>query len=303
MPWIPAITQRLMHMTIDTNGPSSRDRAGFTLFGSALLHVVVILGIGFSLTLGQPAQRASTAISTTLATSQTSEKVDDAEVFAQSAQQGGGLSDDDQPLRSPIPLTNDPQTRMEQTASSRNDATRTGIEDTFLVVELPSEILLAYSSEVAFSSKETDGAHQEETEAMLLSPLSANLDEELTTGLRVPRQKFISSRTREHKYASYMEAWRAQVEEVGNTNYPEEARVRRLSGNLVLDVAIRSDGSIEEVNVVRSSGQKALDDSAVRIVMMAAPFKPFPEEILKEVDLLHITRTWQFLHNSALIRN
>ena len=138
---------------------------------------------------------------------------------------------------------------------------------------------------------------------MLNSPLSAEFDTSLSLGGSVVRQKFISSRTREHKYASYMEAWRAQVEQVGNINYPEEARSRRLSGHLVLNVAINADGSIRELKVVRSSGQKVLDDAAVRIVMMAAPFDPFTDEIRAEADVIHITRTWQFLHNSTLIRN
>ena len=100
-----------------------------------------------------------------------------------------------------------------------------------------------------------------------------------------------------------MESWRAQVEQVGNLNYPEAARARRLSGDLVLSVSILPDGTIREISVVRSSGQKILDDAAVRIVNMAAPFDPFPEEIRRQTDLIHITRTWQFLHNSALIRN
>jgi protein TonB len=49
--------------------------------------------------------------------------------------------------------------------------------------------------------------------------------------------------------------------------------------------------------VLHSSGHKILDDAAVRIVRMAAPFSPFPEEIRKETDILDITRTWQFLRS------
>jgi protein TonB len=92
-----------------------------------------------------------------------------------------------------------------------------------------------------------------------------------------------------------MEAWRAKVERVGNLNYPEAARKQNLSGSLILDVALNADGSINQITIRRSSGQKVLDDAAIRIVELASPFAPFPEQVREETDILHITRTWQFL--------
>ena len=94
-----------------------------------------------------------------------------------------------------------------------------------------------------------------------------------------------------------MEAWRAKVERIGNLNYPEKVRKKELSGDLLLDVAIKSDGSIHDILIRRSSGYKELDEAAKHIVQMAAPFSPFPDHILEEVDILHITRTWKFLNN------
>jgi protein TonB len=100
-----------------------------------------------------------------------------------------------------------------------------------------------------------------------------------------------------------MDAWRAKVERIGNLNYPEEARQRRLSGSLLLDVALRPDGSVADITIRRPSGYKELDAAAVRIVKLSAPFAPFPEHIRREVDLLHITRSWQFMHTSKLTTN
>ena len=94
-----------------------------------------------------------------------------------------------------------------------------------------------------------------------------------------------------------MEAWRAKVERIGNLNYPDAARKRKLSGSLILDVALNPDGSIGQITIRRSSGHKILDDAAIRIVKLAAPFAPFPDNIRKDVDILHVTRTWQFLNN------
>jgi len=59
-------------------------------------------------------------------------------------------------------------------------------------------------------------------------------------------------------------------------------------------VMIKSDGSVGEVVIDRSSGHKILDDAAQRIVRMAAPYPPFPPEIRQEVDELYITRLWTF---------
>ena len=114
------------------------------------------------------------------------------------------------------------------------------------------------------------------------------------------RRKAISTSTREYRYASYMEAWRRKVERIGNLNYPEEARRKGLYGNLILHVSVRADGSLEGIRVVRSSGQDVLDQAAVRIVELAAPFAPFPPDIAAETDLLDITRTWQFQRNNQL---
>ena len=100
--------------------------------------------------------------------------------------------------------------------------------------------------------------------------------------------------------AAYMHDWVRRVERVGNLNYPDEARRRRLSGSLVLVVGIKADGSIYDVMLRDSSGHQVLDDAARRIVELAAPFAPFPGELRKETDILFITRTWKFLSNNSL---
>lgn len=131
--------------------------------------------------------------------------------------------------------------------------------------------------------------------SLAMTSLSAEIDRRLQAYARRPKRKWITARTREHKYAAYMEAWRQKVERVGNLNYPDEARRANLSGNLLLDVALRPDGSVHEVILRRSSGQKVLDDAAIRIVNLAAPFARFPKAIAEETDILHVERTWQFL--------
>ena len=136
------------------------------------------------------------------------------------------------------------------------------------------------------------------TNSFKIASLSAEIRRKLQDKANRPRRKFISASTKEYKYASYMEAWRAKVERVGNLNYPDDARKKKLSGSLILDVALNADGSVYRITVRRSSGIKILDDAAIRIVELSSPFAPFPDQIKGETDILHITRTWQFLNNN-----
>jgi protein TonB len=95
----------------------------------------------------------------------------------------------------------------------------------------------------------------------------------------------------EFRFARYVEDWRAKVERIGEMNYPQAARDERKYGSLVVTVAIKADGSLEDVEIRRSSGVRILDQAAIRIVRLAAPYAPFPPEIAKDTDVLSIART------------
>jgi protein TonB len=130
--------------------------------------------------------------------------------------------------------------------------------------------------------------------------LVARLDAQQRAYAKIPREKVITARTREYKYAAYMEAWRRKVEAVGKLNYPAAAREQGLSGSLLLTVRIAPDGALIDAVVRRSSGHPVLDQAAQDIVRWAAPYAPFPPDIRAEADRLVITRTWQFLDGRAL---
>ena len=99
---------------------------------------------------------------------------------------------------------------------------------------------------------------------------------------------------------SYMREWIDRVERVGNLNYPDQARRQKLSGTLILDVTINAEGELVKTDLRQSSGHQVLDDAAKRIVKLAAPFSAFPQKLRKEADVIHITRSWEFLNNSSI---
>ena len=113
-----------------------------------------------------------------------------------------------------------------------------------------------------------------------------------------PKRKFISASTQEYEYAAYMRAWVGKVERIGNLNYPEEARQRGLSGRLIMTVSVGRDGSVKGVVLQRSSGSKLLDEAAQRVVQLASPFPPLPRTS-EDVDILEITRTWDYRNGSV----
>lgn len=151
--------------------------------------------------------------------------------------------------------------------------------------------------EAAQPQTESPSAAHLMSRTLEMASLSAEIERRLEAKAKRPHRKFISASTREYKYAAYMESWRAKVERIGNINYPEVARKKGLSGTLILDVALNPDGTINDIVIKKTSGFIELDKAALDIVRLASPFAAFPEDIRDEVDILHITRTWKFLHN------
>src|SRR5882672_11116823 len=129
--------------------------------------------------------------------------------------------------------------------------------------------------------------------ALAAMRLQAQIDKRVDEYQKRPRKQFIGANAAEYRFAQYEEDWRVKVERVGTLNYPAEAR-GKLYGNLRLTVTIRPDGTVESIELDRSSGLRALDLAAFKIVRMATPFAKFPPNIQRDTDLLVITRTWFF---------
>jgi protein TonB len=114
-----------------------------------------------------------------------------------------------------------------------------------------------------------------------------------------PNRKFVSASTREYAYANYLRAWVDRAERVGNLNYPDEARARRLGGQVVITVGVRRDGTVESARILQSSGTPLLDETALRVITLAQPFPPLPKTE-DAIDILQVTRTWVFLPGGEL---
>jgi len=131
--------------------------------------------------------------------------------------------------------------------------------------------------------------------------LEAQIAKDMEAYQKRPKRHFVGARAEEYRFARYVEDWRLKIERVGNLNYPQAAREQKLYGSLLLTVSIKSNGTVESIEVNRSSGSRVLDAAAVKIVEMSSPFAHFPADIKRDTDILHITRTWTFTKGDALV--
>ncbi len=273
-----------------------RDRLSFTVFLAASLHAAVILGVGFAWHM----ERTHTpTIEVTLAQHDDGQAPEHADFLAQSNQLGSGDA------REVL------ETTTTQSADFHDNEYREVTKDTVAIAN-DAQALAMLSTASASEEKTPQETPIDAVEPRLtptdqrrlldlsqeIASLEARLDSETNTQARMPRVRRLTSvSARAAVDAYYLQSWRRKVETVGNLNYPEEARRDRLYGSLRMLVTIAPDGALKEVRILDSSGHKVLDDAALRIVRLAAPFAPFPQEMRQTTDVLEIIRTWQFRKN------
>ncbi|MGM0594296.1 MAG: energy transducer TonB [Pseudomonadota bacterium] len=279
---------------------SASDRLGLTLFLALALHALVILGVGFDLERFAP-ESIPLSLEITLVHSSDQQEPDEADMLAQANQEGGGNIEEKRRPSSPAfnPLPDNERGDAEQSTPMAAPPSEPETQQDEVMLATESEQQVEQPQEVQTPpTPPAPTAAELMMRSRAIARLSAQIEQRQQAYSQKERSTVITARTREYRYAAYMDAWRQKVERVGNLNYPDEAKRQRLSGHLTLSVKLRPDGSVERVEVLRSSGHKVLDDGAVRIVKMAAPFNPFPPDIRKDNDSLEIIRVWQFQNDS-----
>ncbi len=276
---------------------------GVAIMVAILMHVLLILGVSFDVPDLPGASPQQGLDITIIRTRENQEQPEDPALLAQASQQGGAEVVDKTRFTSPA---SQPTLTPENRAMEARQ--RSGSEQPQAVVQ--KEVISSTSADWKTASSKTEAPIKAPVKtdiAQLLAStqqeivrLSAELDEQARNASNKKRRKAINASTQEFIYATYMHAWRKKVERIGNLNYPDEAKRKKFYGNLMLHVAVRADGTVEGIRVVNTSGNQVLDDAAVRIVKLAAPFAAFPPEIRKQIDVLDITRTWQFRNGNQL---
>ncbi len=279
---------------------TDNDRFGMTFFLATIFHGMVILGITFSI--APPADsKTSPALDIILVQTQSPNDVEDADYLAQVSQQGGGKADEKarpRELFSAPTLSNQPgiakQNSVQQIQKQEHN------KQLALLTQEDAEHRI--NTEQNSAKDEDDSIINESNTSRntQTARLAAEIGNTIELQASIDRTRYLNSSTKAFTPAKYMREWIDRVERIGNLNYPDQARREKLSGTLILDVVISADGKLLKTDLRQSSGHQILDDAAKRIVQLAAPFSAFSKKLREEADVIHITRSWEFLNNSRI---
>lgn len=289
---------------------------------------IIFLAVKFEPELKEMAKRLP-SLEVVLVNAKTKDAPKKAELIAQANLDRGGNTDLDRKMKTalPMPKQKTPEVKLQQNkkAQAASQATKLQAKETKEdkhVAELEKKaqaLMTQLKSEKTIDTKPIENATSAEPEEGQKKIVSKSLDREalLAASLEIdrleaqiakqqdeyqkrPKRRFLGARAKAADDALYLEAWRQKIERIGNMNYPAAARNQKIYGKLQLTVSIRSDGTVEKIKVDKSSGSKVLDDAAINIVKLAAPYNKFSKEMKKTTDILGITRTWTFTQEAAL---
>ena len=282
---------------------NSVDRLSFTVFLAVVVHAALILGVTFTFADKEPSTHT---MEVTLAQHMSQRRPVKADFIAQFNQAGSGTLDNKAELTAPTPADyQDPQIRETSPQAQKLAAPKVEQSEPMVVTSTAAAsdsvklkpLLDRPSPEVSSDTGQKTLLQR----SLEIASLEARLDEQRQLYAKRPRIKRLTSMAAAASAdAFYLNSWRRKIERIGNLNYPAEARRNRLYGSLRLQVTILPDGGLKEVIVLKSSGHQVLDQAAIDIVKLAAPFAPFSDELRQTTDELLIIRTWQFRKNSSL---
>ncbi|MBT6125089.1 MAG: energy transducer TonB [Halieaceae bacterium] len=283
-----------MYYLETTEGEHTRMRNAVLI--AACCHVVLAFAVSFN---SDSSPHYNRQIEVTLATRPSQTAPDEAQHIAQQNQEGSGQEaevdavtsrNNEYPQQSPTP---------QQAAPQQVDADALASGELLSTVAAASRKVNAQQEQEETRRSATPGLNPEVDRLnQQLASLEAELDEQTQAYVNRPRVRRLTSVSAKQAVdAAYLADWRQRLEAVGNKYYPEASVRYGLYGDLRLLVVIHKDGSLEDIRILKSSGYAVLDEAAIKIVRLAAPYSPFPSELAATTDKLEIIRTWQFQEN------
>lgn len=278
-------------------GISASDRLGFTLFLALTLHAMVVLGVGFTRQ-ERSNQDSLPNLEIILANSRSFEEVDNPDFLAQVNQLGGGKLDHKSRPSAPVSAN----TPIDQKGLADQDRAelhqqQLAINDIYFLTQSESANLINQLKQLHQQDSRSRQASEADQRQSKIARLQAEIRQMTIDYAKRPRILTLTASTRKAVEAGYLASWVQKIETTGNLNYPQEARLKKLDGRLRMSVRLNSSGEIIDVKITSSSGTSVLDEAARRILRMAEPFAPFPEELRERADQIVIIRTWDFKSN------
>lgn len=282
---MPAYPNRLLSLD------PQQMRLNLALAVSLCLHAL-LLTIHFTLP-HAPERAREQALDVVLVNSKHATKPVKAQAKAQASLDAGGNTEKAVRARTPLPALPDTTPGADLLAAQQRVAQLERQQREMMTRSGPGRSAPAEAERQPTPAPSAVSGRDLAANARAMARMEAEIARDIEEYNQRPKRKFLGSRVEEYRFAQYVEDWRLKVERIGNLNYPQAAK-GKLYGNLVLTVAIKKNGEIERVELNRSSGHKLLDESAQRIVRMAGPYAPFPDNIRHDTDIIEITRTWSY---------
>ena len=286
---------------LQTGLPPANDRMLTTCFLAAVFHGILILGVTFSASKNDAGGPDAPALEVVLVNDRATPaaKNPNARYVAQRTQLGTGNAKDGErtliPNSSPTPLDQMGIPGGEGLASLQSGAGQGDQE--VLTAHAPATKILYFASASAAQEASQLPELLEKRPDLGLNPNDDGI--ELRMRGERKQQLWVAADTRESDVAVYLDGWRRKIEHVGTMNFPDAARRRKLSGTPVIEVTIGADGRLLRTVVRRSSGHSEIDEAAMRILKLAAPYDPFPTALNAQHDQIRIAYEWQFLEGEA----
>lgn len=267
---------------------------------SVLAHAIPIFGVKFvmpdpkTLFSAQP-------LEVILVNQRTVQDALKADALAQANLNGGGNVDaPNQRVKSPLPASDNQPSQELERVKEQQKKLEADAEKLMLQLNAKTQIAqdLGKSTQTENPGTDTEQLKQRERE---MAGLAAQISKQTSAYQSRPRMTFIGARSREYRFARYVEDWRMKMERVGALTYPLDAHGQKMYGRLLVSVEIDANGNLRRAEITKSSGNKELDAAALRIVKMAAPFGKFPNDIRKDTDVISISRTWTFAKGDSVL--
>lgn len=295
-----------MNSIVDIHHPSAvsvneKDRLSFTIFLALCFHLIVILGIGFA---PESAHNGDKILNVKLTQTPSEKAPEKADFIGQANQLSSGKDNkvvtEKTPVIAPFPSRKITPASRQKSQTARSEQSQTQLLSSY------------FSNRSLFMNQQRPNQTQQGQKfngnnlsitSQAIASLQADLGQQRYAQSSNDRRRTVSAAIHQASDALYLDSWQRKIEKIGNINYPSKASIQNIHGTLRVKVSVRADGSLEKVLIIKSSGFKILDDAAIRIVHLAAPFSPLPPEITKTTDVLDIIRTWSFLPSNQLSTN
>lgn len=238
-----------------------------------------------------------TPLEVILVNAHTGERPLKAQAIAQAAMAGGGDAESGR-ASSPLPPALLSETGDDTEAQTQLQLQQLQERQNLLLAQVKAQLAALPASDLRQPSEAADQAQREERRRQL-SKLLAEIERRINQENKHPRKRYIGPATREEVYAVYYDHLRRRIEEKGTDNFPELGG-KKLYGELTMGVTVDLDGRIHQIEIVESSGNRALDRRAEAIVRSAAPFGRFNLAMRRQADQIWVVSRFKFTRDETL---